>query len=175
MSIFPPAAVFIDSLWCPSGWLTWFSATVGRQVLGAASGSCVGGAWMWRARCIMTGALGSGSGRQGAGLSFPLCKTGLSRYCSQKVENVTHFNVNSGQWLIDSLFREPIKWSSWFWEHLRDWIFVRIFLPSFLFSFFDAAYRILVPRPRLELVPLALEAQSLNHWTTRAVPRIFLS
>ena len=47
-------------------------------------------------------------------------------------------------------------------------------LPSFL-PFFQAAYGILVPQPRIELVPLALEAWSLNHWTTRAFPRIFIS
>ena len=29
---------------------------------------------------------------------------------------------------------------------------------------------ILVPRPRMEPTPLALEARSLNHWTTRELP-----
>ena len=29
---------------------------------------------------------------------------------------------------------------------------------------------ILVPQPGIEPVPLAVEAQSLNHWTTREVP-----
>ena len=31
--------------------------------------------------------------------------------------------------------------------------------------------RILLPRPGIEPVPLVLEAQSLNHWTTREVPQ----
>ena len=35
-----------------------------------------------------------------------------------------------------------------------------------------AACRILVPRPGIELMCPALEAQSLNHWTTREVPSI---
>ena len=33
------------------------------------------------------------------------------------------------------------------------------------------ACRILVPRPRIEPVPPALGAWSLNHWTTREVPQ----
>ena len=32
------------------------------------------------------------------------------------------------------------------------------------------ACRILAPRPGIEPVPPAVEAQSLNHWTTREVP-----
>ena len=39
-----------------------------------------------------------------------------------------------------------------------------------------AACGILVPRPRIEPVPPALEAWSPNHWTAREVPRkIFIS
>ena len=37
-----------------------------------------------------------------------------------------------------------------------------------------AACGILVPRPGIELVPSAVEARSLNHWTARAVPRGYL-
>ena len=33
---------------------------------------------------------------------------------------------------------------------------------------------ILVPRPGIELMPSAMEAWSLNHWTTREVPRSYL-
>lgn len=80
----------------PACWLTWFSATAGRQVLGAASELCGGcsnvesqvydnpGPWAW-------------DGEAGSWPQFPFCKMGLSQYCSQKVENVTHFNINSGQ------------------------------------------------------------------------------
>ena len=45
----------------------------------------------------------------------------------------------------------------------------------FLFLFFFlphcTACRILVPRPGIEPVPSAVEAWSLNHWTTREVPK----
>ena len=34
---------------------------------------------------------------------------------------------------------------------------------------------ILVPQPRMEPEPPALEVQSLNHWTTGEVPSFFLS
>ena len=34
---------------------------------------------------------------------------------------------------------------------------------------------ILVPRPGIEPAPLALEAQSLNHWTAREVPKVTTS
>ena len=33
------------------------------------------------------------------------------------------------------------------------------------------AYRILVPQPGIELVPLVVKLQSPNHWTTREFPR----
>ena len=39
-----------------------------------------------------------------------------------------------------------------------------------------AAYRILVPQPGMESIPLAVEVRSLNHWTIRDVPRpVFLT
>ena len=34
------------------------------------------------------------------------------------------------------------------------------------------AWEILVPQPGVEPAPPALEAQSLNHWTTREVPTL---
>ena len=42
----------------------------------------------------------------------------------------------------------------------------------FLFNFWlhCMACRILVPRPGIEPTPPAVEAWSLNHWTTREVP-----
>ena len=36
------------------------------------------------------------------------------------------------------------------------------------------ACRILVPRPGIEPVPPAVEAQSLKHWTAREAPEVFL-
>ena len=45
----------------------------------------------------------------------------------------------------------------------------------YLFIFGCEACGILVPWPEIKPVPLALEAQSLNHWTTREIPlRIIL-
>ena len=43
------------------------------------------------------------------------------------------------------------------------------------FLFFGCTSRhagILVPQPGVELVPPAVEARSLNHWTAREVPRL---
>ncbi|KAM9040535.1 stearoyl-CoA desaturase 5-like isoform 2-T3 [Megaptera novaeangliae] len=37
------------------------------------------------------------------------------------------------------------------------------------------AYGIVIHPPGMELAPAALEAQSLNHWTTREVPTLILS
>ena len=39
----------------------------------------------------------------------------------------------------------------------------------FVWQHFTAC-RILVPQPGIEPVPLAVEARSLNHWTTREFP-----
>ena len=50
-----------------------------------------------------------------------------------------------------------------------------------LFGFFGGflphctACGILVPQPRIEPMPPAVEAQSLNHWTAREVPGFFLN
>ena len=43
------------------------------------------------------------------------------------------------------------------------------------FFFCCVACGILVPRPGIELVPPALEAWVLNHWTTREVPLLSIS
>ena len=50
---------------------------------------------------------------------------------------------------------------------------MNIFLDDFFFFWprRHAACGILVPRPGIEPAPPALEAQSLNHWTAREVPR----
>ena len=42
----------------------------------------------------------------------------------------------------------------------------------FFFLLHCASCGILVPQPGIEPVPLALEEQSLNHWTTREVPEL---
>ena len=46
------------------------------------------------------------------------------------------------------------------------------FVFCFLFWLCRTACRFLVPWPGIEPMPPAVEARSLNHWTTRAVPRI---
>ena len=49
--------------------------------------------------------------------------------------------------------------------------YVLTLLPHDLFFFFcHATCGISVPGPKMELVPPAVEAQSLNHGTTREVP-----
>ena len=46
---------------------------------------------------------------------------------------------------------------------------------SFLFYYYYfLVHRILVPQARIEPLPPVVEAQSLNHWTTREVPDFFV-
>ena len=45
--------------------------------------------------------------------------------------------------------------------------------PLFLFLALPHAYRILVPQPGIEPKPPEVEAQSLNHWTSRGVLHFF--
>ena len=47
---------------------------------------------------------------------------------------------------------------------------ILILLLIFLFIFFAVPHAGLVPQPGFEPVPTAVEALSLNHWTTREVP-----
>ena len=57
-------------------------------------------------------------------------------------------------------------------ENLTWVISLFLYFFNFLktFFFWPHACGILVPRPGIEPVSLALEARSLNHWTTREVP-----
>jgi len=45
----------------------------------------------------------------------------------------------------------------------------------FIFWSHHAAYVILVPQPRIELVPPAVEARNPNHRTTREVPTVYFN
>ena len=57
--------------------------------------------------------------------------------------------------------------------HCQEWGVTSCSLTGFFKTFFwscPTAYRMLVPQPGIELVSLALEVQSLDHWTTREVP-----
>ena len=58
-----------------------------------------------------------------------------------------------------------------FYLHLKlKYPMMYIFMCLFLFYYFGVtACRILVPQPRLEPMPLAMKAQSLNHWTARQI------
>ena len=49
-------------------------------------------------------------------------------------------------------------------------LFIEVF-PFFVFATVHTARGILVPRPGIEPVAPAVEAQSPNHWTAREVPR----
>ena len=60
---------------------------------------------------------------------------------------------------------------SWSWQPIwgtttRCFFFFLIFQPCYV------AYRILIPPPGTESAPPAMEAQSLNHWMARDVPKI---
>ena len=62
-----------------------------------------------------------------------------------------------------------------FYFYFRDWFVVSDLHSLSLFNFFGfwshcTADRILVPQSRIKHVILAMEAQSLKHWTTREFP-----
>ena len=67
-----------------------------------------------------------------------------------------------------------------FWvEHILTFFFFKLIVSFFLFYFIfkfswpsHVAGGIIVPRLEIELMPLALEAQSLNRWTTRQIPSL---
>ena len=64
--------------------------------------------------------------------------------------------------LIDSVLRTPWKNTLIFYTYC---VLV-------LFWQHHAAWRILVPGPGIEPAPLAVGAQSLNHWVAREVPAL---
>ena len=53
---------------------------------------------------------------------------------------------------------------------LQSSIFIILKFYTIIFLWCHAACGILVPRPRTELKPLAVKAQSSNHWTARKSP-----
>ena len=53
-------------------------------------------------------------------------------------------------------------------KRLESWVYLHLFY--FVYRPYHAACRILVPWLGIKPVPSALEARSLNHWTTRDVP-----
>ena len=77
-------------------------------------------------------------------------------------------SVSSKAWLeFVSFFSHKLAVSSTSWDSPRD---------SWLLYFWPhhVACGILVPRPRIEPMVPAVEAQSLNHWTAREVPMLLL-
>ena len=64
-----------------------------------------------------------------------------------------------------------------FYQLVNEGVYTSVWLQSgiistYLISFWPlhGAYRILVPWPGIEHMTPAVEAQSLNHWTTKEVP-----
>ena len=55
----------------------------------------------------------------------------------------------------------------WNHKYVNDCGFFNI---TFFFFFCHMTYGILVPQPGIKPVPYAVEAWSLNHWTTREDP-----
>ena len=72
-----------------------------------------------------------------------------------------------GMWMVWSLCPYISKDCFLLWSYTKH---------SMAFFFFfclrPAACRILVPQPGIKPMPPAMEAQSLNHWTTRDVPNM---
>ena len=66
------------------------------------------------------------------------------------------------------------EWNCWLMWLRKLTIF--LFFSFFCLTFwpYRTACGILVPQPEIEPAPPAVEARSLNHWTTREVPAIFL-
>ena len=64
-----------------------------------------------------------------------------------------------------SLRRTPVSHRRHLYYFFFFFFFFLIFWPCL------AACRILLPRPGMEPTPPAVEGRSLNHWTTREVPR----
>ena len=74
----------------------------------------------------------------------------------------------SGQTLTDS----NKKWWSWNQTHAKFHIYLSSFWFLFLFGSITWQCRILASWPGIKPTPLAVEAQSLNHWTAMEVPQI---
>ena len=58
------------------------------------------------------------------------------------------------------------------------YIYIYIYIHIYIYIFFwlhSRACGILLPRPRIEPMPPAVEAQILNHWTTREGPGLTIS
>ena len=97
------------------------------------------------------------------------------------IDEETH--IREVKWLVQgqryclSLPLYPVNKFSWFYEFI---VAFKSFFAGDHEILFDLAFswpcheacKILVPLPGIELVPLALEAQSLNHWTAREIQNI---
>ena len=73
----------------------------------------------------------------------------------------------------EEIHRESRAGSVLFWgSRLRPLFIYLLFIFPVFFCLCCMACEILVPQPEIEPMPPALEAQSLNHWTTRGVPAL---
>ena len=78
--------------------------------------------------------------------------------------------------------RQHSPWWLWglpyWWKNLKSKAgplsLLAVHFFSFCFCLLPVACRILVPQPRIEPTPPAVEVQSLNHWTIRKVPHFIL-
>lgn len=59
------------------------------------------------------------------------------------------------------------------WDFFIYFFFLKIFIIKFIYFFglLHSACGILVPQPRTEPSPPAVDAQSVHHWTTRKTPK----
>ena len=93
--------------------------------------------------------------------------TDLPSFCLISIFKLHSYVVIMGIYNFASFFVHSvfscIHFAIFFFDWLIDW----------LIDFGLSAWGILVPWPGIEPVPPAVEAWSLNHWTTREVPAIF--
>ena len=94
-------------------------------------------------------------------------------FCCRFLNTAFNFNFifNSLLWkisIIQKSWKNFIKWTSVYLPpRFYHWYF------TFLFFFGCAARHVELPWPGIEPMPPAVEAQSLNHWTTREILYFF--
>ena len=103
-------------------------------------------------------------------MDFPDKNTGVGcHFLLQRIFPVQRLNLPLLHWYVGSL---PLSHQGSSHDVLLSfWWSCYCFLFNFLFSWpCQAACGILVPWPGIKLSPPALEAESLNYWTTKEVP-----
>ena len=107
--------------------------------------------------------------RQARGIFAAACGIFLcSTWASLLLWRVGSVVVPRGMWDLSSLTRDQTRVPPCIGRQiLNHWTTREV---PYVFWLRLAACRILVPSPRIEPVPRAVEARSLNHWTAREVP-----